>query len=414
MDSENLCAHDLQNVYHGSDVLGSAAAMTLSDVLASHRVVVCVGSGGVGKTTTAAALALHAAMGGKRVLCLTIDPARRLANSLGLREMTTDEQLIAPSIFEEQGLVCAGSLSAMMLDTKRTFDEIVVRFAPTPERAERILANKLYQYVSTSLAGTQEYMAMEKLHAVRGDSRYDLIILDTPPTSNALDFLDAPEKLTSTIDSQAMRWFTTAFQSSGKLSLNLLGKGASFLIRGLANFTGAEFLDEVAHFVVELNALFGGFRERAKQMSDALRSPEVAFVVVTSPKPLAVDESLFLGERLRSTGMGCEAYIVNQIHPLHAEPHVGTAELEAAARAVLPASVDAAQAVSRMHRALDDERLLAIADRIETERLKARGGKTMLYVEVPAFEEDVHDLRSLARVAGFLVGTERAQVVEEE
>jgi anion-transporting ArsA/GET3 family ATPase len=386
--------------------------MTLSDVLAGHRVVVCVGSGGVGKTTSAAALALHAARSGQRVLCLTIDPARRLANSLGLREMTTDEQQIPPQIFAEQGVDCAGSLSAMMLDTKRTFDDIVVRFAPTPERAQRILANKLYQYVSTSLAGTQEYMAMEKLHAVRRDPRYDLIVLDTPPTSNALDFLDAPEKLTSTIDSPATRWFATAFETSGKLSLNLLGKGAAFLIRGLSNFTGAEFLDEVAHFVVELNALFGGFRERAKEVSDALRSPEVAFVVVTSPKPLAIDESLFLGERLRSSGMRCAAYVVNQIHPLHPEPQADRVTLERSAQDALPASIAPASAITRMRQALDDERLLAIADRVETERLKARGGKGPLYVEVPAFEEDVHDLRALARVAEFLTGAARAAIVE--
>jgi anion-transporting ArsA/GET3 family ATPase len=387
--------------------------MTLADVLSSHRVVVCVGSGGVGKTTSAAALALYAAMRGRRVLCLTIDPAKRLANSLGLAEMRTEEQSVPAALFEAQGLRCEGSLSAMMLDTKRTFDEIVVRFAPTPERAQRILANKLYQYVSTSLAGTQEYMAMEKLHAVRGDPRYDLIVLDTPPTSNALDFLDAPEKLTSTIDSAAMRWFVQAFEASGRLSLNLLGKSAAFLIRGLAKFTGAEFLDEVAHFVVDLNALFGGFRERARQVSEALRSPEVAFVVVTSPKPLAIDESLFLGDKLRESGMRPAAYVVNQIHPLHAEPHATDAELVQAAGAALPPEIDASAAVAAMRRALEDERMQAIADRLEVERLRARGGKRHLYVEVPQFEEDVHDLGALARVARFLVGDEQVRVVQE-
>jgi len=159
--------------------------MTLRDVLASHRVVVCVGSGGVGKTTTAASLALHAAMDGRRVLCMTIDPAKRLANSLGLSQMTSEEQEVPASVFAEHGLVLGGSLSAMMLDTKRTFDELVRRTASSPERAERIIGNKLYKYISTSLAGTQEYMAMEKLHAVKSDPRYDLVVLDTPPTSNA-------------------------------------------------------------------------------------------------------------------------------------------------------------------------------------------------------------------------------------
>jgi len=155
-------------------------------------VVVCVGSGGVGKTTTAASLALWAAMNGRRVLCLTIDPARRLATSLGLKEMTTEEREVDAAVLTSRGLPMKGRLAAMMLDGKQTFDDLVRRTASSPDRAQRILDNRLYQYISGSLAGTQEYMAMEKLHAVRSDPRYDLIVLDTPPTSNALDFLDAP------------------------------------------------------------------------------------------------------------------------------------------------------------------------------------------------------------------------------
>ena len=181
--------------------------MNLAEVLQGHRVVVCVGSGGVGKTTTAAALALRAAVDGRRVLCLTIDPARRLATSLGLDEMTTEERVVPMALFEAQGLKPKGELSAMMLDTKRTFDELVERYASSPEARDRILNNEIYRYVSSSLAGTQEYMAMEKLHAVRQNDRWDLIVLDTPPTTNALDFLDAPERLVAMIDSPAMRWF---------------------------------------------------------------------------------------------------------------------------------------------------------------------------------------------------------------
>src|SRR5688572_7500140 len=203
--------------------------MGLREVVAEHRVVVCVGSGGVGKTTTSAALALFAAMNGKRVLCLTIDPAKRLANSMGLSAMTTEEQLVSPALFEAAGLSSRGSLSAMMLDTKRTFDDLVTRYASSPERARRIFENRLYQYISTSLAGTQEYMAMEKLHDVRKSSKYDLIVLDTPPTGNALDFLDAPERLVGAIDSPAMRWFIEAFSGAGKFGLGLLGRGAGMV-----------------------------------------------------------------------------------------------------------------------------------------------------------------------------------------
>src|SRR5688500_16992765 len=183
---------------------------SLLPLLQSRRVVVCVGSGGVGKTTVAAGLALAAAKRGKRVLCLTIDPAKRLANSLGLERMSTEAQPVAPRLFEQAGLPVAGSLTVMMLDTKRTFDELVARHASSPEARDRILDNRLYQYVSTSLAGTQEYMAMEKLLQVKRDTNYDVIVLDTPPTSNALDFLDAPTRLIDALDSGAMRWFIQA------------------------------------------------------------------------------------------------------------------------------------------------------------------------------------------------------------
>jgi anion-transporting ArsA/GET3 family ATPase len=384
--------------------VSSRALMTLRDVLASHRVVVCVGSGGVGKTTTAASLALHAAIEGRRVLCMTIDPAKRLANSLGLSHMTSEEQVVPASVFAEHGLELAGSLSAMMLDTKRTFDELVRRTASSPERAERIIGNKLYKYISTSLAGTQEYMAMEKLHAVKSDPRYDLVVLDTPPTSNALDFLDAPERLAGLIDSPAMRWFVQAFEGAGKLSLNLVGKGAAFLLRNLSRFTGTGFLEEVAEFVTEFNDLFGGFRERAEQVSSYFRSSEVAFVVVTSPAPLAIEEAIYFGGRLAEAGMRRDAFVINQVHPLIAEPSVTTSQLEAEARAVLPVGADASKLVARMRRALDDARLRAVADRLEADRLENQCGKDTVYVEVPVLEHDVHDVGSLAKVASYLVG----------
>ncbi|UJR86978.1 Hypothetical protein I5071_90790 [Sandaracinus amylolyticus] len=384
---------------------------SLRDVVDSHRVVVCVGSGGVGKTTTAASLALHAAMRGRRVLCLTIDPAKRLANSLGLNEMTTEEQVVPKALFDAQGLAMRGALSAMMLDTKRTFDELVRRTASSPERAERILGNKLYQYISTSLAGTQEYMAMEKLHAVKNDPRYDLIVLDTPPTSNALDFLDAPERLAGLVDSPAMRWFVQAFEGAGKLSLNLVGKGAAFLLRGLSKFTGTGFLEEVAAFITDFNDLFGGFRARAQEVASDFRSAEVAFVIVTSPAPLAIEEAIYFGERLAEAGMRRDAFVINQVHQLIAEPSAPTSQLEAEARAHLPEGVDAAKMVARMRRALDDARLRAVADRLEADRLKNRSGKDALYVEVPVLEHDVHDLGSLARVASYLVGERQNEVV---
>ncbi len=375
----------------------------LRGILETHRVVVCVGSGGVGKTTTAASLALWAAMNGRRVLCLTIDPARRLATSLGLKEMTTDEKVVDAATLGKRGLAMKGSLSAMMLDGKRTFDDLVRRYASTPERAERILENKLYQYISGSLAGTQEYMAMEKLHAVRSDPRYDLIVLDTPPTSNALDFLDAPERLAGLVDSPTMQWIVTAFESSGKMSFSLVGRGAKIVLQGISKLTGAGFLEQVATFLTEFNDLFGGFRKRSEEVGAALRSPEVAFVIVTSPAPLAIEEAIFFADRLGQAGMKRDALVVNQVHRVLPEVKATTTTLETEAKPHVGAH-DPSKIVSRVRRAYDDAKTRAQADRMQIDRLKKRIDASLPLLEVPVFDHDVHDLDALEAVGRALVG----------
>ena len=290
--------------------MGSA----LAELVDTRRVLVTVGAGGVGKTTTAAALGVAAAMRGKRVLCLTIDPAKRLAESLGIAEMRTEAATVDPARFEAAGLKVSGTLTAMMLDTKRTFDELVVKYSSTKEKADRLLQNKLYQYVSTSLAGTQEYMAMEKLVAVKDDLRYDLIVLDTPPTTNALDFLDAPQRLMEALDSATMKWFVQAFESGGKFSLNLIAKSAAAILRGIGRITGGGFLEAMAEFIGELNDLFGGFKERAKRVEASLRGDEVAFVLVTSASPPSIQEVLYFADRLSDAHMPRGAFVVNRFH----------------------------------------------------------------------------------------------------
>ena len=379
--------------------------MSLADVLGSHRVVVTVGSGGVGKTTTAAAMAVHAAMEGRTVLCLTIDPARRLANSLGLDEMRTSEQEVPGTLFERNGLECKGALSAMMLDTKRTFDELVEKYASDEGARDRILNNQIYQYVASSLAGTQEYMAMEKLHEVRKDPKWDLIVLDTPPTSSALDFLTAPERLIDAIDSPAMRWFLQVFEGAGKEAFGLVGRGATVLLKGIGKITGLEFLEQVAGFVGGINELFGGFKDRAEQVSNALRSPEVAFVLVTSPDPMAIGEARYFSDTLQASGMNREAIIVNQVHAIIDPPDLTPEEQVRALREVLPPSIDAADLQPRLREALETEHLWAIADRAEVDRLDEQVGEDTLIVEVPAFDQDVHDLAALAKVASYLTMT---------
>ncbi|MEM7437201.1 MAG: ArsA-related P-loop ATPase [Myxococcota bacterium] len=377
--------------------------MSLADVLGSHRVVVTVGSGGVGKTTTAAAMAVYAASQGRRVLCLTIDPARRLANSLGLDEMTTSEQDVPPELFQKHGLECRGALSAMMLDTKRTFDGLVERYASDEEARDRILNNQIYQYVASSLAGTQEYMAMEKLHEVRRDEDWDLVVLDTPPTAHAIDFLTAPERLIDAIDSPAMRWFLQVFEGAGKAGFGLVGRGATVLLKGIGKITGLEFLEQVAEFVSGINDLFGGFKERAEQVSNALRSPEVAFVLVTSPDPLAIGEARYFSDKLEAAGMNREAVVVNQVHRLLEEPKGSRSEQVAQLRTALPETLDAEGLYPRLTEALADERQWATADRAQVDRLSAQIGQGV--VEVPAFDEDVHDITALARVASYLTAS---------
>jgi anion-transporting ArsA/GET3 family ATPase len=372
----------------------------LSPLLDSRRVILCVGCGGVGKTTTTAALGLAAARRGKRVLCLTIDPAKRLSQSLGLSEMTTEAQHVDSALFARAGVDLKGSMTVMMLDTKTTFDGLITALAPSAEKRDHILNNVLYKYISTSLAGTQEYMAMEKLYAVKDDPAYDLILLDTPPTANALDFLDAPERLIAAFDSAATRWFVQAFESSGKLSLNLLAKGTAAILRGIGRVTGSGFLEQIAGFLNEINSVFGSWRERADKVATALRAPGVAYVLVTTPDPLSVREVLFFAERLKSLGMRRDAFVVNRVHPIYGElpstEQIGAA-VEKAGLDLGPSSAE------RLRTATEDERELGKEDALHLLGLEGAfddevaGGSVR--VDVPAFPYDIHDLDRLAAIA---------------
>ncbi|MCA9587659.1 MAG: ArsA family ATPase [Myxococcales bacterium] len=372
----------------------------LAKLTLERRVLVTVGAGGVGKTTTAAALSVAAARRGRRVLCLTIDPARRLAESLGIAEMSADAVEIPRARFEAAGVPMEGSLTAMMLDTKRTFDELVVKHSSTPQKAQQLLDNKLYKYVSTSLAGTQEYMAMEKLVAVKDDPRYDLVVLDTPPTANALDFLDAPERLTDALDSATMKWFIEAFESSGKLSLNVIARSAAAVLRGIGKITGGGFLEAMAEFLSELNDLFGGFKERAARVQRTLRSPEVAFVLVTSPSPPSLKEAQYFAERLEQHGMPKGSFIVNRLHvtPPFAETGVTQRQAEdgLAARDVSLEDGGAERCVQ----AHGDLVRLAALDAQNLRVLDAHGTPI---VRVAELDTDVRDIALLAAVGEILM-----------
>jgi len=372
---------------------------SLLSILNERRTVVCVGAGGVGKTTVAAAIALSFARAGRRVLCITIDPAKRLADSLGLGAMTSEEQVVSAEKLSLAGFPVPGSLTVLMLDTKRTFDDLVARHASSAEARRRILDNRIYGYVSTSLAGTQSYMAMEKVLAVQNDPRFDVIVLDTPPTSNALDFLDAPERLIEAIDSPAMRWLVDTFEKSGKFSLNFLARGVSLVLRGIGRLTGKGFLEHLAEFVTELNQLFGGFRERAAAVAKAFRSRDIAYVLVTSAAPAAVDEVRYFADRLRGQGMHADALVVNRV-----QLAPGSADSDAVADAVRARGLAPTPELLRaIALAAEDDRARAAfeAEQLaELERAFSQAPTTL--VRVPVLDRDVHDVASLGRISRLL------------
>ncbi len=359
----------------------------------------------MGKTTISASLALAAAQRNKRVLCLTIDPARRLANALGLQRMETEAQRIDDEVFSRAGLSVPGSMTVMMLDAKRTFDELVERHAPSTEARDRILNNRIYRHLSARLAGTQEYMAMEKLLAVQKDPQYDFIVLDTPPTSNALDFLDAPERLIATLDSPMARWFSQAY-GAGHLHLNLIAKSAAVALRGVARLMGGAFIELVAEFITELDSLFGGFKSRAAEVARAFRSDDFAYVLVTSPAPDSIREVLFLARRLAELGLPRDAVVVNRIHrPPRTDAKMSSIESSLVRMGLAPEGV-AEDLARRVGRAVDDEMRWAERDARHLGELAGmpRGAaeRRPIRVDVPALPSDVHDVGTLAGIAALL------------
>jgi anion-transporting ArsA/GET3 family ATPase len=286
---------------HKPEVLDMAAL--LADT--TNRVVVCCGAGGVGKTTTAAAIALRAAEYGRTVVVLTIDPAKRLAQALGVNDLGNTPQRVplAPEV--------TGELHAMMLDMRRTFDEMVVQYSGS-DRAQSILDNQFYQTVATSLAGTQEYMAMEKLGQLLAQDRWDLVVVDTPPSRNALDFLDAPQRLGSFMDSRLWRLLLAPGRGFGRLVTGAMG----LAMKAMSTILGSQMLGDAAAFVQSLDATFGGFREKADRTYALLKRRGTQFVVVSAAEPDALREASFFVDRLSQEGMPLAGLVLNRTHPM--------------------------------------------------------------------------------------------------
>lgn len=354
-------------------------------------VVVCCGSGGVGKTTTAAALALHAAEQGRSVVVLTIDPARRLAQALGLRELDN-----TPRPVVGVDTTAGGSLDAMMLDMKRTFDEVVLTHAD-PATAQQILDNPVYQAVSSSFAGTQEYMAMERLGQLRAQAEaegsWDLIIVDTPPSRSALDFLDAPKRLGSFLDGRFIRLVSAPARAGGRLGARALGVGMSLATNTLGKLLGKQFLLDVSTFVAAMDTVFGGFRARADETYRLLQAPGTRFVVVAAPERDALREAGYFVQRLGRERMPLAGLVLNRVAVsrarISADRARDAAELleESGDRhtaAVLRTHADHAEMAARHRRLIRDT--AAAHPRLAT-------------VQVPLAGADIADLPGLRSVA---------------
>jgi anion-transporting ArsA/GET3 family ATPase len=368
-----------------------APALDLAALVADRdtRIIVCCGSGGVGKTTTSAALALAAAEAGRQVVVLTIDPARRLAQSLGLVELDNE-----PRVVETPG--APGELSAMMLDMKRTFDDVVSAHS-TPERAEQIFANPFYQALSSSFAGTQEYMAMEKLGQLRASERWDLVIVDTPPSRSALDFLDAPNRMSRFLDGTMIRLLTAPARAGGRAGVRLVGAGFMLFSRIISKVLGGQLLNDISAFVSALDTMFGGFRERATATYELLRQPGTSFVVVAAPEPDALREASYFVDRLSSEGMPLAGLVINRTHP-PATTALSATRAEAAAEAVAETGGKGAKLVAGALRVHAERMTVATREQRLADRFTSAHPEVRVRT-VPAAAGDVHDLDGL-RVMG--------------
>jgi anion-transporting ArsA/GET3 family ATPase len=362
------------------------------------RVIVCCGSGGVGKTTTAAAVGLRAADRGRHVVVLTVDPARRMAQSMGLSSLDNTPRPV-PLPDKATDAVPGGSLHAMMLDMKRTFDEIVEAHAD-PDRAAQILANPFYQSLSSGFSGTQEYMAMEKLGQLRRADEWDLIVVDTPPSRSALDFLDAPQRLGRFLDGRLIRMLVVPAKVGGRAYLKVLNAATGAVTGVLTRVLGAQVLRDVQTFVSALDTMFGGFRERAEYTYRLLRAPGTAFLVIAAPEPDALREASYFVERLAQEGMPLAGLILNKVHRSPAARLSGARSL-AAAETLLgdgpPTSAGThglAIAALRLHA----ERMQqTAAERRVAEHFTAAHPHVPV-AEIPAQPDDVHDLIGLRTV----------------
>jgi anion-transporting ArsA/GET3 family ATPase len=367
----------------------------------TKRILVCAGPGGVGKTTTAAAVGIIAARMGRRTLVSTIDPAPRLADALGLGNLSAEPRALPEETARALGITGPGALFAARLDTARAFRRLVEDQVTEPQMQERIFANPIYRQITSTLTGSQEYAATLALHELQRQNEYDLIVLDTPPTAHALDFLEAPRRIANAISSPAVQWFARPPVTSSFLSWQRLRAGPALAVRRLGKFVGSRFLDDLGAFLLDFRDVLSGFLERAHAVEALLRRPEVGFLLVLSPDVPAVSEALYFSSRLRAAHIPLCGFIANRV--LEAPGPISEPELRrklaAEVHGLPEATLDtAAQELARINAYLER---LASAQRREIERLH-HDAPDIDITTVPLLTHDVSNVESLGRVGDHL------------
>ena len=389
-----------------------AVPAPLARLVDEHRILVCAGSGGVGKTTTAASLAVWGALRGRRAIVLTIDPARRLADSLGVGPIGNEPCPVPPETLAPLADEIGGSLSAMMLDQKGSWDELVSRHAPSREVRDSILENTFYRQLSQSFAGSQEYMAVEQLGELDACGDYDLIVVDTPPTQHALDFLEAPDRLLAFLDKQIVRWFVRPGMTAGWSTLQTMNRTVGFLLKKVEEATGVAALAQVTEFFGAMGELFDGFEARVERVTALLRAPETAFLLVAGPDEHVLGQVDYLASQMAERHMPLKGVVMNRMHPildvLTAQPERADS-VEALADTLAPhveaavgGDADAGRVSEDLARNLVDWQMRARGDMLRTEIFRDGLPQGVPLVQVPNLPSDIHDLRGLASLHRWL------------
>ncbi len=368
----------------------------LAERLQGMHVVICAGSGGVGKTTTSAAIAMGLAAGGARVAVVTIDPARRLADALGLAELHNDPALVDPRRFASAGVEIEGELWAMTLDPKRTFDELIERLAPDEATRDEILTNRIYQQLSGAVAGSQEFTAVAKLYDLHASGQFDVLVLDTPPSRNALDFLDAPDRLTGFFEGRALK----VFLAPSGLAARVVGRGTGVVFGVLQRLTGVDLLEDLGVFFRALGGLVDGFRERAEGVKRLLGDPATTFMVITSPEREPVEEAIFFAGKLREAKMQFGGLIVNRVREL-GRPGERLPDPSRVAAQLGPRLGD--KLAAKVARTYGEALAMAQRDAAAIEWLIEETGEREP-VTVPELDGDVHDVEGLIAIHAHLFG----------